>query len=383
MVAIDDLAVRAGLLPRRRTERAERTAARRSAHAQPQPVHASWTAWGVTATVTVAEPRALPAARRLVSRQFVATEAAAARFRPRAEIHRLYRAGGRAITVSPLLAELVAASLVTAERTGGDVDPTVSAALTAASSVPVHDLSTIPVCATRTGGARPAPGWEQVHLHGRRLAVPAGTTLDLTATAKARACDRAAAAVADRLGIGVLVQLGSDAVAVGPAPQDGWTVPVQGRDGAVQGFVVLPPGTALATSHLTSRVQADVEAMRSGRTPGVHLIDPRTGRPPAPVWHQVSALGFSCLEATAYTAASLIRGTGARQWLVQLGVPARLVTTGGDVITAGPWAAHQGGSARNSNAHQSSAHPSSDAHPSTDSAVPGPRPANPTRTTLR
>src|SRR6185295_4919771 len=71
----------------------------------------TWGTWGTAASVTVTDPGLLPAARRLVSRQFAAAEKAAYRFRSDAELHRLYRAGGRSITVSPLLAELIAAAL--------------------------------------------------------------------------------------------------------------------------------------------------------------------------------------------------------------------------------------------------------------------------------
>jgi thiamine biosynthesis lipoprotein len=318
--------------------------------AEPAPVHrvpesttsASWTAWGMTATVTVTDARALASARRLVARHVASIEAVASRFRRGAEVHQLYRAGGRAISVSPLLADLISAALITAERTGGDVDPTVSSALNAAGGRSAERGQThlVPVCSTRTG-VRPAPGWQQVHLHGRRLQVPAGTTLDLTATAKAVACDRAAARVADRLGVGALVQLGGDVATAGPAPQDGWTVRIRSRDGRLQCLVALPPGAAIATSYLTACDEANAEALRQGRTAGVHVIDPRTGRPPEPVWQQVSALGFSCLEATAYTTAALVRGTTARAWLSQLWVPARLMTVGGDVLTVGPWESHE------------------------------------------
>jgi thiamine biosynthesis lipoprotein len=54
---------------------------------------------------------------------------ACGRLRPDAEIHRLYRAAGRTVTVSPLLAELVATALAAARRSGGSVDPTVGVAM--------------------------------------------------------------------------------------------------------------------------------------------------------------------------------------------------------------------------------------------------------------
>jgi thiamine biosynthesis lipoprotein len=320
-----------------RTPRGSGSDQRAGSTAAPSTWTTSWPAWRTTAHVTVTDPAALAAARRLVASQFAAAEKAAARFRPDAEIHRLYRAGGRAVPVSPLLAELIAAALGAAERTAGDIDPTVGPAMTA-----VHDgrprrrdRSAVPVCGSRPSTARPVTGWEQVQLSGRRVQVPPGVTLDLSATAKAVAGDLAAARVRQRLDVGVLVRLGGDAVAAGPTPAGGWFVPVDDRAGDLPTAVVLPAGAALSTSHFTARPMGDGDPHLRG-----HLIDPRTGRAPVPVWRSASALGFSGLEAATYAAAALVRGPAARDWLTQLWVPARLVTVHDDVIAVGPWNSH-------------------------------------------
>lgn len=326
---------------------------------------ACWSAWETTAYVTVTDPAALPAARRLVSQHFAAVEKAAARFRGDAEVHKLYRAGGRPITVSPILAELISAALVAAERTDGDVDPTVGAAMTAVHSgrsACSQDRSSVPACGSRPTRSRPVPGWHQVDLQGRTLRMPAGSTLDLSATAKAVACDQAAARVRDRLQVGVLVGLGGDVATAGPAPEGGWSVMIEDRTGHRQTGVILPAGAALATSHFTARTRgvelaADPELGRPG-----HLIDPHTGQAPIPVWRMASVIGFSGLEAATYAAAALVRGTSARAWLTQLWVPARLITVHDNVITVGPWDGHLA---------------------DTQSApLPNPRLANPRRTTL-
>jgi thiamine biosynthesis lipoprotein len=303
----------------------------------------TWSAWGTTATVSVTDPAALPAATRLVARHFAAAEKAAARFRRDAELHRLYRAGGRPITVSPLLAELIAAALSAAERTDGDVDPTVSAAMTAVHGRTRRDRdgTAMPVCGTRSTGSSRVPGWQRVDLQGRRLQVPAGTTLDLSATATSLTCDRAAAAVRARLAVGVLVTLGGDAASAGPGPEAGWHVSVDDRGSANPIEVLLPAGAALATSHFAARLSPVADA--GSTAPSGHLIDPRTGQAPTAVWRMATAIGFTSLEASTYTAATLIRGVSARAWLTQLWVPARLVTIHDDVITVGPWGSHQAG----------------------------------------
>jgi FAD:protein FMN transferase len=292
----------------------------------------TWTAWGTTASVTVTDPAALPAARRLVGRQFAAAEKAAARRRPDAELHRLYRAGGRPITVSPLLAELISAALVAAERTDGDVDPTVAAAVTAVqgSARRLPDGGALPVCGSRPTVGRPVPGWHQVELDGCRLRVPPGITLDLSATATAFSCDLAAAKVRDRLRVGALVRLGRDAATAGPGPTDGWPVPIGDRIGDRSTEVLLSSGSAFATSYFTTSAASSTQ-----------FVDPRTGRAPVEVWRMASAIAFSSLEASTYAATALVRGLPARSWLSQLWVPARLVTAHDDVITIGPWQSHE------------------------------------------
>jgi thiamine biosynthesis lipoprotein len=293
---------------------------------------ATWRVWGTTASVTVDDPDALNVARRIVARQFAAAEKAAARFRPDAELHKLYRAGGRPVSISPLLAELVAAALAVAERTDGDVDPTVAAAMVA-SGFRGHDRSGLPVCGSHSTGTRPATGWEQVWLKGRRLQVPAGTTLDLSATAKAAVCDMAAARVRERVDSGVLVRLGGNAATAGPAPEEGWRVPIEDPDGGLDSEVFLTPGAALSSSRLGI-------PPRSADAPASYLIDPHTGDVPLQVWRMASAIGFTCLEATAYSTAALVRGTRATSWLTQLWVPARLITVDEDEQFTGNWLAH-------------------------------------------
>jgi thiamine biosynthesis lipoprotein len=310
----------------------------------------------------------------MVSRQFAAAEKAAARYRKDAELHRLYRAGGQEITVSPLLAELIAAALMAAERTDGDVDPTVGAAMTAIHGAPTRARSAfaLPVCGTRSTGSRPVPGWQQVHLRGCRLRVPAGTTLDLSATATSVTCDRAAAEVRARLDVGVLVTLGGDAASAGPSPEDGWRVLIDDRsDARIE--VLLPAGAGLATSHFTRRIE--------DAAPVGHLIDPHTGRAPAAVWRMATAIGFTSLEASTFTSAALIRGIPARAWLGQLWVPARLVTTHDDVVAVGPWPSHQVGSAAVTSANATTSTTVPAGNVDGPAPFPAPRPANPRRTT--
>jgi FAD:protein FMN transferase len=134
--------------------------------------------------VDVTDPTALRAARRAVVREVAAVRAALTR-----ELPRVHLAAGRPVRVSPLLADLVGAALDAAARTGGDVDPTVGAALLRiryAGSRPW-----LPACGSAVGVLeRRVAGWREVRLDGAWLTVPARVLLDLRATASARTAER-------------------------------------------------------------------------------------------------------------------------------------------------------------------------------------------------
>jgi thiamine biosynthesis lipoprotein len=290
-----------------------------------------WPAWGTTARLVVTDPSGLPAARRLVRRQLAAVDKACSLFRGDSEVRRVQRAGARPVRVSELLAELVAVSLRAADRSDGDVDPTVGAAMVRLGRG--RDLSLFPTCGGWQVHERPAPGWRRVHLDGRVLTVPVGVLLDLAATAKAHTADRCARMVAAHCDTGVLVDIGGDIATAGPAPQGGWRVPVPDQPGDPGCTVMLPAGTALATSGTAAR------PLPAGGWATHHIVDPRTCRPVPPVWRTVSVVAGTCVEANTVTTAAAVRGTAALAWLRELGVPARLVAADRRVITVGAWPA--------------------------------------------
>ncbi|HEV7899396.1 MAG TPA: FAD:protein FMN transferase [Planosporangium sp.] len=292
---------------------------------------AQWAVWGSTARLVVTTPARLPAARKLVRRQLSAVDKACSRFRGSSEIHRVQRAGGRPVRVSELLAEFVAVSLRAAERSDGDVDPTIGAAMVRLGHD--RDLSLLPTCGGWQARERPAPGWRRVHLDGRELTVPVGVLLDLGATAKAHAADRCARAVAEECGTGVLVSLGGDIATAGPAPEGGWRVLVQDRPGDPACTVALPAGVALATSSTAGR-----QWRASGRILH-HILDPRTCQPAPVVWQTVSVTAHTCVDANTAATAAIVRGKDANAWLGGLGAPARLVAADGRVVTLGGWPA--------------------------------------------
>jgi thiamine biosynthesis lipoprotein len=282
---------------------------------------AQWTVWGTTARIVLTDPAQMASAVPLVRAELAAVDAACSRFRDDSELREATRKGR--MRVSPLLATLVEAALEAAVQTDGDVNPTVGTAM--------NDLGyDRDFAAIEPGTVRvfPSADWRSVQLLGRELTVPEGVELDLGATAKAQAADRAAALVASRLGVGVLVALGGDIATAGPAPDGGWRVLVQDRPGDPQCVVALPAGAAVATSSTVSRAWGDELH---------HIVDPRTGRPASRMWRTVSVAANTCLQANTLSTAAIVRGQGATRLLA--GVPSRLVTRDRTVLRLGGWPA--------------------------------------------
>jgi FAD:protein FMN transferase len=166
--------------------------------------------------------------------------------------------------------------------------------------------------------------------------VPRGVTLDLGATAKALAADRAAARAASAAGCGVLVGFGGDLAVAGPAPAGGWRVRVTDDHLAgpeAPGQVVAITDGGLATSSLA------VRRWRRGGRWLHHIMDPATGAPAGAYWRTVSVAAGSCLDANAATTAAMVKGRTAADWLSRSALPARLVRLDGSLLTVAGWPA--------------------------------------------
>ncbi len=341
----------------------------------------------------VTDPAALPAARTIVERELDAIDRACSRFRDDSDLSRVNAgAGRRPVRVAPLLIEALEVALRAARLTGGDVDPTVGAALVLAGydrdwrllDPPAGGRGLLhePEIARRRGllhepgmtarrgiareprmtarrgtahrpgdiprgpggGAMPhvtvraivRRGYATVELDrvNATVRVPRGVILDLGATAKAWAADRAADAVREVCGGGVLVSLGGDIATAGPAPAGGWRVHVTddhraGPDAPGQRVTICAGG--LATSSTA------VRRWRAGGATRHHIIDPATGAPTVGPWRTVSVAAADCADANIASTAALVRGDGAARWLAQMGLPARLVDHRGAVLTVAGW----------------------------------------------
>jgi thiamine biosynthesis lipoprotein len=331
---------------------------------------------------------ALAQARKILERQLDEVDRVCSRFREDSELMRVNAQAGRTVRVDPRLIDAVELALRAAELTDGDVDPTVGTALLLAgydrdiqlldrissATTEIHRISPttteaqrispattethrIPPATKETDtGACSTPaapnirvsaigGWRAVELDRERstLRIPRGTKLDLGATAKAWAADRAALAIYNTVGCGALVSLGGDISTAGPAPTEqpvgrqvlaGWRIHVtddhrSGPDSPGQTISIVCGG--LATSSTT------VRRWRHREQTMHHIIDPATGAPAEEVWRTVSVAASDCADANIAATAAIVRGASAPGWLAGLGLPARLVGRDGEVSTVGAW----------------------------------------------
>jgi FAD:protein FMN transferase len=290
--------------------------------------------WSTRVDLVVTEPGALVAAAGLLRRELERVDLVASRFRSDSEIEGLHRAAraGHPVQVSPELLEVVGVACRAAALTDGSVDPTVGSALCSLG----YDRDFSLVAGGRPGTlpeAGSVPGWQSVVVDRDRstITLPADTVLDLGATAKAWAADRAAAVVAERLGCGVLVSLGGD-VAVQSAPEGGFDVGIADvcGDPAAPIAVTIVSG-GLATSGIGRR------AWRLGDHRVHHLVDPSTGLPVETPWRTVSVAGATCVDANTASTAAMVKGSAAVAWLQERRLPARLVAHDGSVVRTGGW----------------------------------------------
>jgi thiamine biosynthesis lipoprotein len=291
-------------------------------------------AMGTGAVVLTTDASRLERARAAVEEEVAAIDAACSRFRDDSELTAVNRGAGRPVHAGPLLLEAIETALRAARLTDGDVDPTVGEAI----RVLGYDRDFASVASTGRAVVRVAavPGWQEVELDRRRqlVRIPAGVSLDLGATAKGLAADRAARRAAGVPGCGVLVSLGGDIAVAGDPPAGGWSVRVADWHAAgpeAGGETVLVSSGGLATSGTT------VRRWSRGDEELHHVVDPATGRSAEVVWRTVSVAAATCVDANIAATAAIVRGDRSPAWLESLRLPARLVRPDGTVVRVGGW----------------------------------------------
>lgn len=295
-------------------------------------VQSRWRSLGTYVQLSVSDPDRSAAAERRAREVLGAVDLACSRFRADSELNRVNHAAGTWVRVDPLLVAATVAAVEAAEHTGGLVHPLLGRVIVGLG----YDRTFADLQPGRTSWTRIAPppldAWRAIEWEESAIRIPAGTALDLGATAKAWAADLISATVAERERTNVIVSLGGDvSVATGGRRPTAWPVeiyddPESGPDTAV---AITGGGLATSSTRLRRWTVAGVEHH--------HLVDPRTGSPARPCWRTASATGPSATAANVATTAAVVLGEDAVPWMVERGVAARLVSTGGSVATTPGW----------------------------------------------
>lgn len=252
-------------------------------------IQGSFPAMGTTIHVVAEDAKGYSATQSLFGR----LERRLSRFRADSELTRINDDPRAAVTVSPVLARVLACAADLRGRTGGLVDPAVGASVTAWG----YDRTFAEV---RNVPAPPPPSpageWQ---IRGTRLTRALGTRLDLGGLGKGWAADEAV-----ETGRALLVSAGGDVRSGLPAAR----VEVRDPWGDAPATVCLGQG-GLATSSVTRR------SWRVGDRSVHHLIDPATGTPAITPVLAATARCRTSVESEAAAKAVLLRGDDSLAWV--------------------------------------------------------------------
>jgi thiamine biosynthesis lipoprotein len=304
-------------------------------------------ALGTRVEICVGDADTVIAAVRAVREVVSDVDQACSRFRQDSELSRVNNAAGAAVPVSELFIAALTSALRAATATDGLVDPTLGTVISALG----YDRDFAAVTSAGGAGAmtvQPPAGspmrfavsrcldWHDVEADARRgtVTVPKGLALDLGATGKAFAADRAAERAAEVAGA-VLVSIGGDLRIAGPPRVAGWHVRVADSHAAPYDAPDTQTVRLIAGGMATS--STTVRRWMRGADVLHHLVDPRTAAPAAIVWRTVTVAAATCVDANTASTAGVIAGAGAPSWLEQHRLPARLVTPDGACRYVGGW----------------------------------------------
>ena len=294
-----------------------------------------WRVFGTGARLAVTDPGALTEARAIIDVELAAIDLAASRFRDDSELMRINKSGAERVSVSALFAELLTVALTAAEETDGAVDPTLGVSLREIGYDRTFREIATEGPAIRVTTRRDAD-WSMVELDQEHLTLrfPSWVELDLGATAKAYAADKAAAVASEATGAGVLLSLGGDIAVAGPAPSQGWPVLITEDSNDpldTDGPVVMLHEGGLATSSTTAR------QWRRGGQIVHHLLDPWSGLPAAGPFRTVTVAASTCLQANVAATATIVLGDTDPHWLARHGLAARMVMHDGTIRALSGW----------------------------------------------
>jgi FAD:protein FMN transferase len=254
------------------------------------------------------------------------------RFRTDSELSRLNQSSGRKFQASPLLYEIVAAAVSSAQLADGIFDPTILHYLVSAGYDRSFELLNIPRKISIMDKKLPRYTWRDILLDPgtHSIYLPEGCSIDLGGIAKGWTADRAGWYLEQFKNYAV--NAGGDIVVKGTqADESPWTVGIKNPLNRKPDIGVLSlSGDAICTSTTTLR------QWRINNIPKHHLIDPRTGLPSNSGVISATVIAGTAALAETISKAALILGPQDGLQLLEKLRPARgiLVLKDGQCLTS-------------------------------------------------
>jgi len=291
-----------------------------------------WRALGTYVQLSVSRPDSVAAAEGRARSLLDAVDWACSRFRRDSELNRVNAGAGTWVRVDPLLVAATVAAVEAAEHTDGIVHPLLGKVMIGLG----YDRTFSELQPGKASGVHieppPLGAWRSIEWEAGAVRIPAGTALDLGATAKAWAGDVITRTIAEEERTNVLLSLGGDvAIARGDRSPTWWPIAVREHPEGEASAEVALAGGGLATSSTRLRRWTVAGATHH------HLVDPRSGTSAQTCWRTVSATGPSATAANTATTAAVVLGDDALRWLTEREVAARLVSQDGTVTLTSGW----------------------------------------------
>jgi FAD:protein FMN transferase len=257
------------------------------------------------------DARAVQEAGRVAAQEAWRIEAKFSRYRPESIVSVVNRSRGHAVVVDGETAALIDYAAQCHRLSEGRFDIT-SGVLRRCWTFDGSDRLPEPAA---VAALLPLIGFEKIHWHAPRIALPAGMEIDFGGIGKEYAVDRVLALVAACFTGAALVNFGGDLAAnraPGAAP---WQVGVERPDTEREARLLLEFSRGgLATSGDTHRF-----LLREGVRYG-HILDPRSGWPVRDTPRSATVAAASCVEAGMLATFAMLQGSGAESFLEKQGV---------------------------------------------------------------
>lgn len=243
------------------------------------------------------------------------------------EIYQANHSGGQPVTVSEETAEIISFALEMAQRTGGDLDPTIYPVLTAWGFT--TDSKQVP-SQQQIAQLLEQVGYDRIQINGSELTVPDGMELDLGAVGKGYTADLVTEILRRHGVTSALISLGGNIQAIGSRPDGSdWRLGIRAPWESGNLGVLTVSDAAVVTSGGYENYFDDEQGNIYW-----HILDPSTGYPADSGLQSVTIVGREGKMCDALSTALFVMGAQSAEqyWRENGGFEMLLVTDSGEIL---------------------------------------------------